>query len=93
MSCKFEPLVKSEVVKHTDTQVGIDAGITSSTSKVLVFAVRDVKVRLRVTVFLGQSEVDDIDLVATLPDTHQEVVGLDVTMDKGLGMNIFDAGD
>ncbi len=78
---------------HTDAQMSIDTGITSSTSKILMFAVRDVEVCFRVTVFLGQTKVNNIDLVATLANTHQEVVGLDVTMDEGLGMDILDAGD
>ena len=48
---------------------------------------------LRVAILLGQSEVDDIDLVATLANTHQEIVRLDVSMDEGFGMDVFDAGD
>jgi hypothetical protein len=50
-------------------------------------------VRLWVTVFLGQTEIDDIDLVAALADTHEEVVRLDITVDEGLGMDVLDAGD
>ena len=74
-------------------QVGVDAGITSSTSQVLVLTVRDVEVGLGVTVFLGQTEINNIDLVATLSDTHEEVVGLDITVDEGLGVDVLDAGD
>jgi hypothetical protein len=71
--------------------MSIDTGITSSTGKVLVLTVWDVEVRLRVTVLLGQTEIDHVDLIATLADTHQEVVRLDVTMDEGLGMNVLNA--
>lgn len=49
--------------------------------------------RLWVTVFLCQSEIDDIDLVTTLTNTHQEVIRLDITMDERLGVNILNAGD
>ncbi len=56
--------------KHTDAQVGVDGGITSSSGQVLVLPIRDVEVGLGVTVFLGQTEIDDIDLVAALADTH-----------------------
>lgn len=79
--------------EHTDAQMGVDRGITSSTSQVLVLSVWDVEVSLWVAVLLSQTKVDDIDLVSALANTHQEVVGLDVTVNEGLGMNVLDAGD
>lgn len=65
-----------------DTQVGVDTGITGGTSKVLVLSVWDVEVCLGVTVLLGETEIDDVDLVSTLADAHEEVVGLDITVDE-----------
>lgn len=62
--------------------MGIDGRVSSGTGQVLIFAVWDVKVGFRVAIFLCQTEVNNIDLVATLPDTHEKVVGLDVTVDK-----------
>lgn len=62
--------------------MSIDGCITSSSRQVLVLTVRDVEVGLRVAVLLCQTEVDDIDLISTLAYPHQEVVGLDVTMDE-----------
>jgi len=76
-----------------DTQMSIDRGITGSTSQVLVLTVRNVEVSLWVTVLLGQTEIDDIDLVTTFANAHQEVVRLDITVDEGLGMNVLNAGD
>jgi hypothetical protein len=73
--------------------VGVDGGITSSTSQVLVLPVRDVEVSLGVTVLLGETEIDNVDLVATLADAHEEVVRLDITVDEGLGMDVLNAGD
>jgi hypothetical protein len=78
---------------RTDAQVGVDGGITSSSGQVLVLPIRDVEVGLGVTVFLGQSEIDDIDLVAALADAHEEVIRLDITVDEGLGVDVLDAGD
>lgn len=48
---------------------------------------------LGVTVLLGQTEINDIDLVAALADAHQEVVWLDITVDEGLGVDVLDTGD
>jgi hypothetical protein len=78
---------------HTDTQVGIDRSITSSTSQALVLPVRDVEVGLWVTVSLGQPKINNINLIAALADTHEEVVRLDITVDEGLGVDVLDAGD
>lgn len=80
-------------MKRTDTQVGVDGGITGRASQVLVLPVWDVEVGLRVTVLLGQTEIDHVDLVTTLADAHEEVVGLDITVDERLGVDVLDAGD
>ena len=69
---------------RTDTQVSVDTGVTGSTSQVLVLSVRDVEVSLGIAVLLGQTKVDDIDLVAALANAHEEVVGLDVAVDEVL---------
>tara|TARA_R110002003_G_scaffold202_8_gene15712 strand:+ start:4601 stop:5092 length:492 start_codon:yes stop_codon:yes gene_type:complete len=73
--------------------MGVDAGIAGGTSQVLVLSVRNVEVGLGIAVLLGQAEVNDIDLVAALADAHEEVVRLDVAVDEGLGVDVFDAGN
>ena len=74
-----------------NTQVSVDGGVASSTGQVLVLSVGDVKVGLRVPVLLGETKVDDVDLVAALADSHQEVVRLNVPMDEVARMDILDA--
>lgn len=76
-----------------DTQVSVDGGITGSTGQVLVLSVRNVEVSLGVSVLLGQTEIDNVDLVATLANAHEEVVGLDISVNEGLGMDVLDSGD
>lgn len=76
-----------------DTQVGVDGGITSGTCQVLVLTVRDVEVRLGVSVLLGKTKVNNVDLVSTLANAHQEVVGLDISVDEALCVNVLDSGD
>jgi hypothetical protein len=73
--------------------VGVDGGVTSGTSQVLVLSVRDVEVGLGVPVLLGETKVNHVDLVAPLADAHEEVVGLDVTVDEALGVDVLDAAD
>ena len=48
---------------------------------------------LGVPVFLGQSKINHVDLIATLANAHQKVVRLDVTVDERLCMNVLDTGD
>jgi len=74
-----------------NTQMSVDGGVASGTSQVLVLSVGNVKVGLRVPVLLGKTEVDDIDLISALADSHQKVVGFDVTVNEVAGMNVLDA--
>ncbi len=73
--------------------MSIDASITSRSRQILVLTVRNVEVRFWVTVFLGETKIDDIDLISTLPDAHQEIIRLDVTVNEGLCVNVFNPGD
>lgn len=45
----------------TDSQVGVDRGVTGRAGQVLVFPVRDVLVGPGVSVFLGQAKINDVD--------------------------------
>jgi hypothetical protein len=76
-----------------DTEMGVDRGIASRARQVLVLSVRDVEVGLGVAVLLRKTKVNNVDLVAALADAHEEVVGLDVTVDERLGVDVLDAGD
>lgn len=73
--------------------MGVDAGIAGGTSQVLVLSVRNVEVSLGITVLLGQTEIDNVDLVAALANAHEEVVRLDVTVDERLGVDVLNARD
>lgn len=71
----------------------VDARIPSGTRQVLVLTVGDVEMSLGVTIFLGQAKIDNIDLVSPLANTHEKVIGLDVAVDEGLGVDVFDPRD
>ena len=73
--------------------MSVDRGVAGGTSQVLVLSVRDVEVCLGVPVLLGETKVDHVDLVASLADAHEEVVGLDITVDEALGVDVLDAAD
>ena len=77
----------------TDAQVGVDGGVAGGARQVLVLPVRDVLVSAGIAVLLGQPKVDDVDQVALLPQAHQEVIGLDVAVDKVLRVDVFNATD
>ena len=73
--------------------MGVDTGITGSTRNALVLMVEIVEVSLGVTVFLGETKIHHIDLVATFADAQQEVVGLDITVNNLLRVDVLNAGD
>lgn len=73
--------------------MSVDRGISGSAGQVLVLTVGDMEVSLGVSVLLGQTKVNYVDLVTSLSDTHQEVVGLNITVDERLGVYVLDARD
>jgi hypothetical protein len=62
--------------------MGVDGGVTGSASQVLVLPIGDMKVGLGITVLLCQTKVNDINLIPTLTNAHEEVIGLDITVDE-----------
>jgi len=50
--------------------------------QVLVLPVQDMKMCLQVSELLCETEINDIDLIATLVDPHKKCVGLYVPMDE-----------
>lgn len=60
--CQDPPGNVSANAVLTDTQVRVDGGVARGTRQVLVLPARDVQVGLEVSVLLGQSKVDGVDL-------------------------------
>jgi hypothetical protein len=50
-------------------------------------------VRLPVAVRFCQAEIDDVNGIGPLAQAHQKVVGLDVAVDEGAGVDELEAGD
>jgi len=73
--------------------MGVNGGVASSARQVLILPVGDMEMGLGVAELLCEAEIDDIDLVTTLSDAHQEVVWFDVTMNKVTRMDVLDPRD
>ena len=67
-----------EIIRHTP----------GSSCQVLVLPVGNVLAGPVVSVLLSQSKVDQEEFVAVTPNTHQEVVWLDVTMNEILVVDV-----
>ena len=78
---------------HTDTKMGVNRGITGSSGQVLDLSVWDVKMDLGVAVRLGQTKIDNINLVTTLSGALNEVIRLDITVEEEFGVDVLDTGD
>jgi hypothetical protein len=74
-----------------NAKVGVDGSVAGSSSQILVLPVGDVEVGLGVAELLGETKVNDVDLVAALPDAHQEIVRLNVAVDEVARVDIFDS--
>ncbi len=72
--------------------MGIDGGVSSCTSQILVFSVGDMQMCARISVFLGETKVDDVHLVSTFSKPHQEIVGFNISVQEALGVYVFDTG-
>ena len=75
-----------------DSQVGINGGISSSSSEVLPLSVGNVSPVL-LDVSLGKSEIEQEDLVRSLVQSNAEIVWLDVSVKEMPGMNILNSLD
>jgi hypothetical protein len=109
LCCSFESLPRqaASVEVHEDvsqalhvvaatllnTKMGVDGGVSGSSCQVLVLSVRNVLTGPVVSVLFGQSKVDQEEFVAVTPNTHQEVVWLDVTMNEILIVDVFNSPD
>ncbi|KAG5455897.1 MAG: hypothetical protein BJ554DRAFT_4522 [Olpidium bornovanus] len=76
----------------TNPEVSVYACVTGRAGQVLVFPVRYVQVCFRIAVFLGETEINDVDLVASLAQTHKEVVGFDIAVKEFFGMDVLNPG-
>ena len=72
-----------------NANVSVDRGITGSSGQVLVLTVGDVLMGARIAILLGKAEIDNVNDRLTLPQSNEEVVGLNISMDEGLCMNIL----
>ena len=66
--------------------------IPGRSSQVLTLLVWDMTA-IPLYITLRQAEINDVDLVLLLVETHQKVVRLDVAMQKVLLMDVLDARD
>lgn len=68
----------------TYAQMCVDGGVAGRAGEVLVLSVWYVLVCPSVSVLLSQAEVDDVNEVAFLPQAHEEVIRLHVSVDEVL---------
>jgi hypothetical protein len=58
----------------------VNRSVASGTREVFAITIGNVLASFRVSEALGETEIDDINVVLLLSDTNQEVVWLDITM-------------
>lgn len=73
----------------TNSKVCVDGGIARRPCEVLVLSVGDVLVCAGIPVLLGQPKVNDVDQVSFLPQPHEEVIWLHISVDEVLRVNVL----
>jgi hypothetical protein len=73
--------------------VGPDAAIANRACQGFAFAIWRMLASARVSESLGQTKVNQMNPVALLAQTHDEIVGFDVAMDKISAVNVFKTTD
>lgn len=64
----------------TYSQMRVDRGIPRSSCEILILSIRNMLVRLRVSVLLREPVVYYIHNIGLLPQPYQEIIGLNVSM-------------
>ena len=72
-----------------NTQMSVNRGVPGRTGKVLVLSVRDMKMGLRVPELLGQTKINNVDLITTFANTHKEIVGLNIAVNEVTRVDVF----
>jgi hypothetical protein len=72
--------------------MSVDGNKTSSTSQTFVLTTRNMEMSSRVPVLLGKTKINDVDLVPTLANAHEEVIGFDIAVEERLGVDVLDPG-
>lgn len=71
----------------------VDACVSGGPCEVFVFPVRNMLVCACITILLGKTKINDVDKIALLSQTHEEVVWLYISMNEVLGMNVLNSVD
>ena len=72
------------------TLMSCNRGVSGCSSQIFSVLVRNV-IALTIHVTLGETKINDIDKVAgRLSRSDKEIVGLDITMDNSLGMDLLE---
>jgi hypothetical protein len=71
----------------------VDTCKPSSSYELLPIPVRDVEKRIWIPVLFGKAKVDHVDLVASVSDSYGDVLGLDIAMDEGFFVYVFNTGN
>ena len=71
----------------------INTSITASPSELAIVIIRLMDARFRISIFLRQAKINNVYQISLPAGSHQKVFGLDIAMDNGFRVDIFDARD
>lgn len=89
----LSPVSVTDSFIHTDSQMIINTRITASSPELAIIIICPMDAHFRISVFLHKVKIHDVYQISKLAGSHQEVFWLDIAMDKGFTVDVFDARD
>lgn len=71
--------------------MSVHRSVSSGTCEIFPITVGDVLAGLRVPETFGKTKIDDVNVMLFLPDTNEEVVWLNVTVEEVTGVHELDS--
>ena len=70
--------------------MGVNTGISCGSGQILILSIGDMRPVFG-EIFLGQSEIDDIQLMTAFAAAHQKIIGLNIPVQEVSAMNVLDS--
>ncbi|KAH3666033.1 hypothetical protein OGAPHI_004222 [Ogataea philodendri] len=71
--------------------MSVDGSVSGSSGKILVLSIRNVEMSSWVSELFSQSKINNVNLRAFFTNTHQEVIGLDISMNETSSVDELDS--
>jgi uncharacterized protein YuzE len=73
--------------------MGVNGGVSRGSSQIFMLTIPNMLMGSRITIFFGESKINDINEIFTLAKANQEIIWFDIAMNEIFGVDIFQASN